>query len=315
MNLSGFDLNLLKVLDALLREGSTVRAGQRIGLSQPAVSAALGRLRAALGDPLFVRDGQGLQPTAFALSLREPVRSLMEDAAAVLSRPVFDPASATDTFRLAAPDFFTQVLLPDLMAHLERAAPGITLRYADSIGRNALYDLREGRLDLLFAPAHVLPTGLESEFLVLPDYVVIARRGNPVLRRQGVSPGDTLPVTLLSTLRQAVFRVMDDEPEAQERFMHDLGVVQTAALRAPNFTALWQAVAATDLIAIIPRPLAQRIAPVAGLDIFHLPFDLPGDELHQAWHRRNAGSRGLIWLRGVVRSLMEKAEPAALHRP
>ena len=308
MNLSSFDLNLLKVLDALLHERSTVRAGQRIGLSQPAVSAALGRLRAAFGDPLLVRDGQGLQLTAFALTLREPVRTLLEDATAVLARPVFDPASATDTFRLAAPDFFTQVLLPDLIAQFEREAPGVTLRYADSIGRTAIEDLREGRIDLLFAPARVLPPGFETEFLFLPDFRVIARRGNPEVERHELSPGETMPVALFSALRHAVFRVTDDEPEAQERFIGSLGIVQHAAIRAPNFTAVWQAVAATDMIGIIPRQLAERVAPLAGLDIFQLPFDLPSEDMHQAWHRRNAGSRGLIWLRGVIRSLMEAAE-------
>jgi DNA-binding transcriptional LysR family regulator len=114
MNLSSFDLNLLKVLDALLHERSTVRAGQRIGLSQPAVSAALGRLRASFADPLLIRVGQTLRPTEFALSLVTPVRNLLEDAGTLLARPAFDPSTATDTFRIAASDFFTELLLPDL---------------------------------------------------------------------------------------------------------------------------------------------------------------------------------------------------------
>jgi DNA-binding transcriptional LysR family regulator len=303
-NLSSFDLNLLKVLDALLREQSTVRAGQRIGLSQPAVSAALGRLRAAFGDPLLIRDGQGLQLTEFALTLRAPVRALLEDATAVLARPVFDPQTATDTFRLAAPDFFTQVLLPDLMARLERDAPGITLRYSDAIGRTAIDDLRDGRIDLLFVPAHVLSPGLESEFLFEPDYRVIARRGHPEVQRHGVRAGDPMPIALFCVLRHAVFRVTDDEPEAHERFMESNGFVRKTAMRAPSFTPVWQAVAATDMIGIIPRQLAERVAPSAGLDMFQLPFDLPKEEMHQAWHRRNSGSRGLIWLRSVVASLL-----------
>ena len=91
MNLQSFDLNLLKVLDALLREASTTRAGERIGLSQPAVSAALGRLRAAFDDPLLVRDGQSLRPTEFALSLVTPLQHLLEDAGQLLKRPAFDP--------------------------------------------------------------------------------------------------------------------------------------------------------------------------------------------------------------------------------
>lgn len=311
MNLSGFDLNLLKVLDALLREQSTVRAGQRIGLSQPAVSAALARLRAAFGDPLLIRDGQGLQPTEFALTLSGPVRALLEDAAAVLARPVFDPATATDTFRLAAPDFFTQVLLPDLVAHLEREAPGVTLRYSDAIGRTNFEDLRDGRTDLVFAPAEVLPPWLESGFLFVPDYRVIARRGNPGIRRNGLKAGDRIPVALFCALRHAAFRVTDDTPEAHERFLAAQGIVPRTAMRAPSFAPVWQAVAASDMIGVIPRQLAERVAPSSDLDIFLLPLDPPREEMHQAWHRRNSGSRGLIWLRQVVATLLAANDKTA----
>jgi DNA-binding transcriptional LysR family regulator len=129
MNLLSFDLNLLKVLDALLRDASTTRAGERIGLSQPAVSAALGRLRVAFGDPLFVREGQALRPTEYALSLVAPLQHLLEDTNHLLARPAFDPSTATDLFRISAADFFTEMLLPDLTARLERDAPGVRLRW------------------------------------------------------------------------------------------------------------------------------------------------------------------------------------------
>jgi DNA-binding transcriptional LysR family regulator len=86
--------------------------------------------------------------------------------------------------------------------------------------------------------------------------------------------------------------------------MESNGFVRKTAMRAPSFTPVWQAVAATDMIGIIPRQLAERVAPSAGLDMFQLPFDLPKEEMHQAWHRRNSGSRGLIWLRSVVASLL-----------
>jgi DNA-binding transcriptional LysR family regulator len=113
-----------------------------------------------------------------------------------------------------------------------------------------------------------------------------------------------MPVALLSALRHAVFRVMDDVQEAHERFLAAQGIVAKVGLRAPNFTAMWQSVAVTDMIGIIPRQLAERVAPMAGLDMFQLPFNLPREEIHQAWHRRNSSSRGLIWMRGVVASLL-----------
>jgi DNA-binding transcriptional LysR family regulator len=300
MNLQSFDLNLLKVLDALLQDRSTVRAGQRSGLSQPAVSAALGRLRAALDDPLLVRDGQALQPTAFALTLVAPVRQLIEDAGRVLARPAFDPAMATDTFRLAAPDFFTEVLLPGLVARLERDAPHVVLRYSDAIGWGTMSDLREGRLDLLLLPAGLLPPWADAEPPFLAEYCIVARRDHPVLRRHGVTPDAPMSLAVLGDLRHAVFRVSDDQPEPEEGIAAALGVPLKVALRAPSFAAVWRAVAGSDLVGMIPRRLADRVAGPAGLDVYLMPYPVPPAEICLTWHRRNANARGLIWLRGVI---------------
>ncbi|HMO08777.1 MAG TPA: LysR family transcriptional regulator [Paracoccaceae bacterium] len=308
MNIQTFDLNLLKVLDALLQEGSTVRAGQRVGLSQPAVSAALGRLRAVFGDPLLVRDGQSLRPTDYALSLVAPVRRLLEDTGHLLARPVFDPATSTDTFRLAASDFFTGILLPDLMARLQRIAPKVVLRYSDAVGPAALDDLREGRLDLAILPVQMLPKWLESEPLFQADYCIIARRNHPVLRRHGFVPGDALTTEVLATLRHAAFRIVDQRPEIQDQQLAALGMTRDIALRASSFTAVWQAVAATDLVGMIPRRLAERIADLAGVDHYPLPFRLPRAKLSQAWHSRNASSRGLIWLRQQVAGILAEVD-------
>jgi DNA-binding transcriptional LysR family regulator len=297
MNLSGFDLNLLKVLDALLHEGSTVRAGQRVGLSQPAVSAALGRLRAAFEDPLLIRAGQSLRPTEFALTLVTPVRNVLEDAGALLARPAFDPSAATDTFRLAGSDFFTEMLLPDLMARLQRDAPRMTLRYTDAVGMSATEDLREGRLDLVLLPVTALQSWLESEVLFHADYCVIARRDHPDLTAKGIRPGQPIPTEIFFRLRHAVFRVFDERPEVQERLIASTGHHRAVAMRASSFTAVWQVVAATDLIGMIPVRLARKVADHARLDVFETPFELPRAEICQAWHRRNSSSRGLIWLR------------------
>jgi DNA-binding transcriptional LysR family regulator len=103
MNLTAFDLNLLRVLDALLREGSTVKAGRRIGLSQPAVSASLSRLRSALNDELFLRRGQGLEPTDYAKSLELPLREMLDGLELMFEKPrIFDPLTASASFRFPA---------------------------------------------------------------------------------------------------------------------------------------------------------------------------------------------------------------------
>jgi DNA-binding transcriptional LysR family regulator len=308
MNLQSFDLNLLKVLDALLREASTTRAGERIGLSQPAVSAALGRLRAAFDDPLLVRDGQSLRPTEFALSLVTPLQHLLEDAGQLLKRPAFDPSTATDVFRLSAADFFTEMLLPDLTARLERDAPGVTLRYTDAISARTTEDIREGRLDLMILPVQPLAPWLDSETLFRADFCLVARRGHPELTRHGITPNQAMPMDLYCQLRHAAFRVVEDQPEIEDRVFAKTGRTLHVVLSVPSFTAVWRAVAATDLVGMIPRRLAERVAGPAGLDIYPMPFAVPRAELCQAWHRRNSTARGLIWFRAQVAEILGKLD-------
>ena len=307
-NLQSFDLNLLKVLDALLRDASTTRAGARIGLSQPAVSAALARLRAAFGDPLLVRDGQMLRPTEYALSLVAPLQHLLEDTSQLLARPAFDPSTATDLFRLSAADFFTEMLLPDLMARLQRDAPGIRLRYTDAISAKTTDDIREGRLDLMILPVQAFPPWLDSEPLFRADFRIVARRGHPELTRHGVTPDRPMPMELYCRLPHAAFRVIEDQPEVEDRFLAEIGHTVHIALSVPSFTAVWRAVAATDLIGMIPRRLAERVAGPAGLEVYAMPFALPRAELCQAWHRRNSTARGLAWLRAQVAEILAKLD-------
>jgi DNA-binding transcriptional LysR family regulator len=304
MNLQTFDMNLLKVLDALLRDTSTVRAGERVGLSQPAVSAALGRLRAAFGDPLLVRDGQGLRPTEFALTLVTPLQHLLEDTSQLLARPAFDPATASDTFRISAADYFTEMMLPDLTARLEREAPGVALRYSDAISAKTTDDIREGRLDLMILPVQTLAPWLDSEPLFRSDYRIVARRDHPVLTRHGITPDRPMPLDLYCQLPHAAFRVIEDQPEVEHRLLAAMGYTQRIALSVPSFSAVWRAVAATDLLGMIPLRLAERVAGPAGLVVYPMPFALPRAELCQAWHRRNSTARGLIWLRGLIRDIL-----------
>jgi DNA-binding transcriptional LysR family regulator len=131
MNFAAFDLNLLRVFDALLQERSATRAGERVGLSQPAVSAALSRLRHALGDELFVRQGNEMVPTPRALALAEPLHDALARLEQMLTAsPQFDPCAAMRDFRLLGADFFAMLLMPRLSQQVAAAAPGITWRWS-----------------------------------------------------------------------------------------------------------------------------------------------------------------------------------------
>ena len=149
MNFQAFDLNLLRVFDALMRERSVTRAGERVGLSQPAVSAALARLRAALDDQLFVRRGTEMAPTLRAEDLANPVReALAAMERALFGERRFDPATTHSTFTLLGADFFSTLVMPRLAARLRREAPGVRLRFLDSARGDVDRLLQEDAIDL-----------------------------------------------------------------------------------------------------------------------------------------------------------------------
>ncbi len=159
MNLNGFDLNLLRVLNALLAEQSTVRAAERVGLSQSAVSAALGRLRGALDDPLFVRHGQRIVPTDFARSLEVPLKAILDDLESLLlQHGDFDPAAVAQSFKIAASDFFAVMLMPPLADILSRRAPQMQVQLVDLLPASYVGILERPGIDLALVPKNRLPT-------------------------------------------------------------------------------------------------------------------------------------------------------------
>jgi DNA-binding transcriptional LysR family regulator len=157
MNIAAFDINVLKVLDALPREGSTVRAAERVGLSQPAVSAALGRLRHTTGDPRFVRQGTGLVPTDSALGLRDEVCEELERVEAMLTGGDFDPAAASGTYRIGAGDFFAEFPMPQLAETVWRTAPGVRLQMLDLYPADYAATLDRHEVDMAILPEMSLP--------------------------------------------------------------------------------------------------------------------------------------------------------------
>ena len=185
MNFAALDLNLLRVFDAMTIELNTTRTGERVGLSQPAVSSALGRLRQIVGDELFVREGNRMVPTERALALREPIREAlrqMEDALSAVAR--FDPASATQTFRISGSDYFSILLMPRLAAAVMPAAPGVTLQMVDHPSGEAVRLLGEGAIDLRRSNADArleVPDWVCSRKLLQSFVVAVVPKHHPVL--------------------------------------------------------------------------------------------------------------------------------------
>ncbi|MCB1389104.1 MAG: LysR family transcriptional regulator [Rhodobacteraceae bacterium] len=307
-NLAGFDLNLLKVLDALLREGSTVRAGTRLGLSQPAVSASLGRLRAALGDELFVRVGQGMEPTDFARGLEVDLRQTLDGIAAMLSPARFDPATSVEAFRIAGSDFFAELLMPALGETMLRQAPGMRVHLVDLVPDSYGAALERREADMALVPRVDFPDWIETRPIFSSPFRVIARRGHPRLAR--LNPGDTIPIDLFCDLGHVLF-----SPEGRATAMGDaalarIGRKRQVVMTMPVFSGVYLAVAGSDLVALLPGQLAHRVAMRLPIDVYVAPMPLPAATIQIIWHRRQSRNPAHAWLRDRIAEILTPLDTA-----
>lgn len=258
MDLRSFDLKLLLVLDALLREGSTVKAGERVGLSQPAVSAALARLRHALDDPLFIRHGQGLVPTDFARALAMPLRAELDRMEALLAPPpTFDPSAASMTFRLAVSDFFGEILMPALASHLTATQPGVGVQLVDLVPDRYIDSLERYEADLALVPDEDLPDGLEKRPLFRSPFTMIARRDHPAMARAEVSPGDPPPLDLFCELPHILFSPQGNMTVGTDLVLARIGRSRRVIMSLPTFAGVCRMVSRSDAVAMVPLQFAR----------------------------------------------------------
>ena len=304
-NFKTFDLNLLRVLDALLETHSTVRAGERLGLSQPAVSAALGRLRAALGDDLFFRRGKALEPTHFALTLQDDLEQILERIESLIRGPdQFDPSTSNAGFRISGSDFFAELLMPRLAERLQLLAPKIRVHLVDLVPDSFVDTLDRYEVDLALVPNTPLPDWVESRPVFRSSFSVIARKDHPRLKRIGLSDGDVVPIDLFCDVGHVLF-----SPEGNSRAMVDaalakVGRERRVVMTMPFFSGVYRAVAGSDLIALLPTALAHHVAEASGLCVYRPPMPVPTAQLSMIWHRRYSASASHSWLRDQIADLM-----------
>ena len=299
MNIASVNLNLLLAFEALLEERSVSRAAGRIGLSQPAMSNALSRLREVFGDRLFARTKRGMLATPRALELAGPVRAgLTQLRTALEARTRFDPAASTRSFRLAMTDYAELLLLGPFLHHLEDHAPNvqIALRRPGRIFIAPEESLRDGTLDAaigFFPEESALEPGTRSEELFVEDNVCIARRGHSLFRK---------PFTLRQFAAAKHVGVFY-RPETRG-FIDDIlaghGLRRRLQAATPHFLVIPYAVSASDLIAVVPAGLAAHFRRILPIEVRKVPLRMPRFRMRMLWHERATGDPAHQWLRSEI---------------
>jgi DNA-binding transcriptional LysR family regulator len=300
MNLNSLDLNLLVALDALLREANVSRAAMRIGLSQPAASHALQRLRDLIGDPLLVRVGARMELTPRAMALRGPLAQTLEQVRGLFVPDAFDAARSERQFRLMMPDLAVELLIPPLMERIARVAPNIRIDVVPWRG-SAIFTPEFARtIDLVISLGNAF-NGFHRQLLYTDSDALAVRRGHPIgarLRKKDV---------FLNAQHVAVIKHGQDA-DLIDRWLRPMGIERRIALVVPDYIEAMHVTARTDLVAFVPRRLIAALAKQLSLQTITPPWDPGIDEqyiFHPTWAQMDPGS---IWLRRIMLGIGREME-------
>lgn len=297
MNISGIDLNLLIAFESLLNERHVGRAADRVGLSQPAFSNAISRLRARLDDPLFVRTGGGMLPTPRAEQLSGPVRTALSLLRDTLEAPrAFDPEVSDQRFRIGLSDNVELLLAPLLARTIEAGKLQLQTRRLEELFGIPEAELRSGSLDLAvgyFQDSRSLPRGFAMETLREERNVVIARRGHPAMKKR-------LTLQRLMRLDHAAVIYRSEPWGLIDRELASRGLRRRLRLVLPHCLSVLHAVASSDLVACVHESVANAFGPSLGIVSHAEPIGLPLFTLRMTWHEQRSSDPAQIWLRSLI---------------
>ena len=302
------DLHLIRVLNTVLTERSVSRAAIRLGMHQPAVSAALRRLRDLAGDPLLVRSGAGMVPTDAGLRMIEPSASILRAAEVMFSDARgFDPATAKTVFSLAASDYLDPLFLPHLVAQIKSQAPYCRIEMrALSPESDYRAHLAQGDIDIVIGNWTEPPDDLHMGRLFGDDVVCLVSRGHPAVRR-GWDVKSWLEAEHIAPTPTYLGAkgVIDDHLE-------QLGLQRNIMARCPHFGLIPAMVASSLLVLTTGRQYCERYREGLPLKILPCPIDFPRMMYYQLWHERSHASNSAKWLRDRVKAVamaLRKEEP------
>lgn len=294
--MSKLDLEWLSVFDEVYKTGSVSKAGERLGLAQAAASTMLNKLRRHFDDRLFTRTAQGMQPTPHAERIYPHLREVLAQIEqAQGSRTGFDPATAERCFRICMTDISEVVLLPALLDHLRREAPGVQIE-TEIISTDSGRRLEDGAVDMAVGFMPQLDAGFYQQVLFRQNFVCMAAQTHPRI-------GARLTKKRFEAEAHAVIASSGTGHAIVDKTLARLGIERHVVVRLSSFLSVARIVAHTELLVIVPRILGEVLATQEPVRLLEPPFTLPAYAVKQHWHERFHADAGNAWLRRTVAQL------------
>lgn len=302
-HISRIDLNLFVVLEAIYSEGNITRASHKLNLTQPAVSHALARLRDALNDPLFIRQGTQMLPTPFTRHLISPVQQALQTLTQSISdEPYFEPQQSQRHFYIGLRDVLEASVLPPLLQHLQQHAPLIQISSVRVDRHNLETELTTGTLDLALDVPYAVSEQIQHAPLTHDQLVVVARQKNPLLA-QGLSLETYLAQQhILVSSRRKGWALEDVE-------LNRMGLKRQVILRCQHYFAACSVVSETDLLLTMPEHYARLANHQFNNQIWPFPLTSPKLDMHLYWHHSAEKDPAHQWLRTLISQLTQQTAP------
>jgi DNA-binding transcriptional LysR family regulator len=298
--LRNLDLKLLQLFEGIYQQRNLSKVAEQMGLTQPAVSLALGRLRQHVGDPLFVRIGAAMEPTPVADQLHGlAVHAIAQLEALLAFQPAFNPRQDARSFRIAMTDVGQVVILPRLLNALAEVAPHTTIDVSQ-VSAETADQLQRGQLDLALGSLPDLDGRFVQQPIFLETFACLVRRGHPRI-------GDALSVQQYQAEQHVIVETSGTGHAVIERDLARHHLVRQVGVRIPHFIGLPAIVGNTDLLATLPRRAADILAQGANVRVLALPVQIPGYPVRQQWHERMQHDLGHTWLRQLIAALFKEA--------
>jgi DNA-binding transcriptional LysR family regulator len=287
------ELTLLYVFDIIMTESSVSRAADRLGMTQPAVSNAISRMRDLWHDPVFIKKGRQIEPTAFALSLWEQVREPVNQLSTAVAASAFEPAESRRKFRIALTDVSIDLYWLPLMNEVARLAPSVDLYAVPFNQVGAVNQLREASIDLALGPAGPTDHSLRTRFLFASQFKLVMRKNHP-LAGKPVSKKNFLAARHLLVSRSG------DAHDYVDRALQSEGLQRRVAVTVNHTAVVPKLLIGSDMIAVVPRRVADSEQFRAELWVTNSPVVIESTPVYLIWHARLDRDPGLIWLRTLL---------------